>query len=143
MIGRFPMGWNKQQAIKHLQDKAKPPYGVGRCAAYVIEAIEAGGLRIARTPSGSAKSFGPSLLAAGFKAQPGDPVPYQQGDVAVIDGFSKTAAQNIKKDHPDGHMAMFDGTQWISDYKQTGVKPYPGSDYEKAKPSYLIYRYSE
>src|SRR5271157_1719643 len=68
------------------------------CAAYVIEAIEAGGLRIARTPSGSAKSFGPSLLAAGFKAQPGDPVPYQQGDVAVIDGFSKTAAQNIKKD---------------------------------------------
>ena len=37
---------------------------------------------------------------------------------------------------------MYDGTQWISDFKQTGNTPYPGSDYEKAKPKVVIYRYN-
>jgi hypothetical protein len=137
------MSWDKPKAIKFLQDHAEPPYGVGKCAAYVINAIEAGGLTIARTATGSAKTLGPILTAAGFKAQAGVPVPYQSGDVAVIDGFSKTAADGIKRDHPHGQMDMFDGTQWISDLKQTGVSPYLGIDYEKAKSSFLIYRLQE
>jgi len=135
------MAWNKEKAIEHLRANAVPPYGVGKCATYVREAIEAGGLQISRTGSGSAKDYGPRLIEAGFTALDGDPVPYQAGDVAVIAGFTKDAAEGIKKDHPDGHMAMYDGTQWISDFKQDGLKPYPGSDYVKAAPSYVIYRY--
>jgi hypothetical protein len=135
------MSWDKEKALEHLRTHAQPPYGIGKCATYVREAIEAGGLTISRTGSGSAKDYGPRLAAAGFVAQGGNPLPYQAGDVAVIDGFTKDAAKGIKKDHLDGHLAMYDGTQWISDFKQTGVTPYPGSDYEKAAPSFVIYRY--
>ena len=49
------MAWNKEKAIEHLRANAVPPYGVGKCATYVREAIEAGGLQISRTGSGSAK----------------------------------------------------------------------------------------
>jgi hypothetical protein len=134
-------GWDVEKALRHLRTKAGPPYGVGKCATFVREAIEAGGLTISRAGSGSAKDHGPRLVLAGFIAQVGVGPPYQKGDIAVIDGFKKSAGEGIKKDHPDGHLAMYDGTQWISDFKQTGITPYPGSDYDKAKPKIVIYRY--
>ncbi|RLT01649.1 MAG: hypothetical protein DWI21_18365 [Planctomycetota bacterium] len=140
--GNPPQGWDIEKAIQHLRTKAGPPYGVGKCATFVREAIEAGGLAISRSGSGSAKDYGPRLVQARFVAQLGQGAPYQKGDVAVIDGFLKSAAEGIKKDHVDGHLAMYDGTQWISDFKQTGNTPYPGSDYEKAKPKVVIYRYN-
>jgi hypothetical protein len=135
--------WDIDKAVRHLQAKAGPPYGIGKCATFVREAIEAGGLTISRAGSGSAKDYGPRLVLAGFIAQVGAGTPYQKGDVAVIDGFTKSAGDGIKKDHADGHLAVYDGTQWISDFKQTGIKPYPGSDYEKAKPRFVIYRYPQ
>jgi hypothetical protein len=140
--GDPPASWNIEKAIQHLRAKAGPPYGNGKCATFVREAIEAGGLTISRTGSGSAKDYGPRLIQAGFAAQAGLATPYQKGDVAVIDGFMMSAAMGIKKDHVDGHLAMYEGTQWISDFKQPGNTPYPGSDYEKAKPNVVIYRYS-
>src|SRR5208282_5423550 len=127
--------------VQHLRAKAGPPYGIGRCATFVREAIEAGGLTVSR--AGSAKDYGPRLIQAGFVARVGAGTAYQKGDVAVIDGFTKSDGDGIKKDHMDGHLAMYDGTQWISDFKQTGITPYPGSDYEKAKPKVVIYRYSK
>jgi hypothetical protein len=133
--------WDVGKAVQHLQVRAGPPYGVGKCATFVREAIEAGGLAISRVGSGSAKDYGPRLVLAGFVAQVGGGTPYQKGDIAVIDGFTKSANAGIKNDHMDGHLAMYDGIQWISDFKQAGVKPYPGSDYEKANPKWVIYRH--
>ena len=135
------MSWDVEKAIEHLQASAGPPYGSGKCATFVREAIEAGGLTIVRTGSGSAKDYGPRLTQAGFIAQAGDGFPYKKGDVALIDGFSSDPAKGIPKDAPHGHLAMYDGTQWISDFKQVGVKPYPGSSYVKAAPTIVIYRY--
>lgn len=135
--------WDLDKAIKHLRAKAVPKYGVGKCATFVREAIEAGGLTISRAGSGSAKDYGPRLVQAGFVAQPGAGIPYQKGDIAVIAGFTKSAGVTIKKDHPDGHMAMYDGTHWISDFEQSGTTPYPGSDYEAARPKIVIYRYAK
>src|SRR4051812_34906012 len=120
------MPWDKQKSIDHLRKEAGPRYGHENCAKSVREAIEAGGLIVPMTGPSAAKDYGPRLAAAGFVALPGDPVRYQAGDVAVIDGFTKGAAEGIKKDHAAGHMAMYDGTQWISDYEQPGVKPYAG-----------------
>jgi len=139
--GDPPGAWNVEKAVQHLRAKAVPPYGIGKCATFVREAIEAGGLMVVREGSGAAKDYGPRLVRAGFVAQPGAGTPYQKGDVAVIDGFSKSAAEGIKNDHLDGHMAMYDGTHWISDFAQTGNTPYPGSDYEKARPKIVIYRH--
>lgn len=137
------MGWDVDKAVTHLQDHAEPPYGVGKCATYVRKAIEAGGAKVSTAGSGSAKDYGPRLTGAGFVALAGDPSSYQKGDVALIDGFTKEAAKGIKHDHKDGHLAMHDGTQWISDFKQTGASPYPGSDYVKAAPKITIYRFNQ
>jgi hypothetical protein len=135
------MAWDVDKAIEHLQKHAKPPYGIGKCATFVREAIEAGGLTVPRFGSGAAKDYGPRLVQAGFVAQSGEALPYQKGDVALIDGFKKDPSKGITKDYPDGHLAMFDGTQWISDFKQTGAKPHPGSNYVKAAPKIVIYRH--
>ena len=135
--------WNADRAIQHLRSKANPAFGHGKCATCVREAISLGGLTIVQFGSGDAKDYGPRLIRAGFVAIMGTGRPYRRGDVAVIDGFTKSAAEGIKHNHPHGHMAMFDGANWISDYKQPGDSPYPGSDYEKAKPKIVIYRLPE
>lgn len=41
--------------------------------------------------------------------------------------------------HPHGHMAMYDGAYWISDFVQY-YGFYPGNAYRTAKPPYQIYR---
>ena len=135
------MPWDVDAAIKRLQEHAGPPYGVGKCAAYVREAIEAGGVHVPMIGSGSAKDYGPRLTRSGFVVQVGTVGFYQKGDVALIDGFSADPAKGIAKGSSDGHLAMFDGKIWISDFKQTGSSPYPGSNYRKAAPSITIYRH--
>ncbi|MBB5427447.1 hypothetical protein HDG40_005626 [Paraburkholderia sp. JPY158] len=42
--------------------------------------------------------------------------------------------------HPHGHMAMYDGQYWISDFKQWHGF-YPGPDYGSARPDYKVYRH--
>ena len=72
---------------------------------------------------------------------PAGTVVYQKGDVALIDGFAADPEKGIVKGAPDGHLAMFDGKIWISDFRQIGNDPYPGSSYRKAAPKITIYRH--
>ncbi|CAJ0801399.1 hypothetical protein LMG7141_03962 [Ralstonia condita] len=102
------------------------PNSVGRCAEYVRKAIEWGGISLQRTRS--AKDYGLSLLAAGFHEAIGSPV---KGDVIVI---------QPAPGHPHGHMAIYDDSHWISDFKQLHGF-YPGPAYRSAQPAYKIYRY--
>jgi len=56
---------------------------------------------------------------------------HRAGDVGIVQPI---------KGHPHGHMAMFDGKHWISDFVQLhGL--YPGPGYRTAKPPYAIYRH--
>lgn len=119
--------WDVDKAVKHLQTSAAAT-SQGMCAKYTRQAIEAGGVTLAR--HNSAKDYGPSLEAVGFQALNYSPAAFKKGDVAIIDAFAG---------HPHGHMMMYDGTQWISDFKQRTF--YPGAAYRKAQPSYTIYRY--
>ncbi len=107
-------------------------YGV--CAKSVRLAIEAGGIDTNNHPR-SAKDFGPSIESWGFsKITTTD---YKMGDVVVM---------NAIKGHPNGHMMMFNGTHWVSDYFQDTspkVDPtgfWPGGDYRNANPSFSVYR---
>jgi hypothetical protein len=136
----MPARWDIDKAVQHLQANASQ-HSKRKCATYVRLAIEAGGLTISQTGSDSAKDYGQRLVLAGFVAQIGAATPYQKADVAVIDGFSKSAGVGITMDHVVGHMAMYDGTKWISDFTQHGPSPYPGSDYRIAKPQVVIYRF--
>jgi hypothetical protein len=44
-----------------------------------------------------------------------------------------------KKSHPYGHIQMYNGTQWISDFKQKGF--WPGADYRNVQPNFTILRW--
>jgi hypothetical protein len=97
------------------------------CAKYTRRAIEAGGVILAR--HNSAQDYGPSLQAAGFSPLVSDNGVYLLGDVVVINAFAGK---------PHGHMAMFNGTNWVSDFVQRDL--YPGPDYRTHRPIYTIYR---
>ena len=56
---------------------------------------------------------------------------YEAGDVVVI---------QPAMGHLHGHMAMYNGKIWISDFKQQNGL-YPGEAYRKEKPVFKIYRY--
>ena len=103
-------------------------HSLGRCAEFVRKAVEAGGVHLARHTS--AKDYGSSLEAVGFKEVQG--TGYQAGDVAIIQPIPG---------HPHGHMTMFNGTIWISDFKQLhGL--YPGASYRTIKPPFKVYRFA-
>lgn len=118
--------WDKKVAVAHLSTHARSA-SHGKCAEYVRKAVEAGGVRLQRHTS--AKDYGGSLIAAGFVAQ--DVSILTAGDVVVIQPVTG---------HRHGHVAMYDGTRWISDFKQPNGF-YPGESYRKSKPSFVIYRH--
>ena len=137
--------WNINKAIDHLQTFAQP-HSTVFCARYVREAIEAGGLTLARHLS--AKDYGSSLIAAGFvplqlKLPLTSPVffdfslssdsPFQSGDVAIFEGTT------LLPGGENGHMQMFDGESWISDFVQPHFSPDPAFSGVKVK----IYRYRD
>lgn len=119
--------WDTQAAVKYLDAHASP-ISLGRCAEYTRLAIGAGGLALIHRVS--AKDYGSSLLAAGFASYGQMTEGYLAGDVVVIQPIPG---------HPHGHMAMFDGTSWVSDFVQLhGL--YPGPAYRSARPPFTIYR---
>jgi hypothetical protein len=118
--------WDKEGAIAHLNARAHEK-SQGRCAQYVRQAVEAGGVRLAR--HASAKDYGSSLLTAGFRAVAASNHP-MAGDVAVIQPI---------EGHPHGHMAMYNGQAWVSDFRQRNGY-YPGQSYRAAKPPVTFYR---
>lgn len=98
------MPWDVNRAIQYLRTNVKP-ISQGLCATYTRQAIEAGGIRLLHIRH--ARDYGSSLAKSGFR-EFSSAGPFQAGDVAVIQPIIG---------HPDGHMCMFDGNIWISDFK--------------------------
>lgn len=117
------MGLNIDAAAAFLRANAAPQ-SRGLCARYVREALEAGGLVLTSHP-GMAKDYRPALLAAGFTVVCDGPARFangyipMKGDVAVIQPYPGGSAA--------GHIAMYDGAQWISDFRQRDMWGGPGS----------------
>ncbi len=139
--------WNNSTSVSYINSHVEPR-SLGKCAAYVRRAVEAGGVKIQIPPqrignSASACDYGPSLEKAGFKpvyVYPGSGptdtavIPGQQtGDVVVIQPIDG---------HPHGHIALFNGVNWVSDFIQLRGF-YPGQQYRNVKPAYKLYRYSD
>ncbi len=99
------------------------------CAASVRQAMEAAGISTTDRP-GDAGDYGPFLLRHG--ARPVDSESYQPlaGDIAVFDKSD---------DHPAGHIQVFNGQRWVSDFVQQGFSPY--RDQESTPPA-TVYRLS-
>jgi hypothetical protein len=102
------------------------------CAKYVRLALEAGGANTTGHPT-PAKEYGPTLLRNGFhEITVDDPTnfAFMKGDIVVI--------APTKHGNQAGHIAGYDGKNWVSDFVQRGF--WPGPAYEKEKPSYVVYR---
>lgn len=86
------------------------------CAWYVMRAVQHGGcFTCGIYPAYAYKDILPKL---GYKEIQDEPI--QKGDICVL-------SQNSKSDF--GHIAIYDGQQWVSDYRQNSI--YPGTAYQK------------
>lgn len=102
------------------------------CARYVRRALEAGGANTIGHAT-DAKTYGPILLRNGFHILTvEDPEKFTplKGDVVVI--------APTQKGNRAGHIAGYDGKNWVSDFVQNSF--WPGSGYAKEKPDYVVYR---
>lgn len=90
-------------AIRNAHDKS-----VSRCALYVRRALQAAGYKVTPQPSAYMYNNG-EMAKMGFKKIPTINYRPQVGDVIV---FNKTPK------NPHGHIQIYSGTQWVSDFKQ-------------------------
>jgi len=134
------------KAVERLKRNYLPSNGKGRCARYVRWAIEAGMGReedgendVNHFPS-SAKDFGPDLIKkVGYTklnftpSNPTKPEELQKGDVMIF--------QSPEPKRPDGHIQMWDGEKWGSDFKQPADDFWPGPPYRQNKPTFEFFRY--
>jgi len=111
-------------------DRNALPQSKGICATNSRLGLEAGGLDTTGHPI-DAKDYGPFLVTHGAAAVSSDNYAPQAGDVAVFEGTDK---------HKYGHIEVFDGNQWVSDFMQRGYSPY--KDKTSTPPS-TVYRFPE
>lgn len=116
------MSWNLSAAIKHLVSSASGK-SLHQCAKYVRQAIEAGGVSTVGRPVSACK-YKTFLPTIGFNA-----VGQISGKINQ-DNWSRRNARPgdiAVMDHGEhGHICMWSGTQWISDFKQNHMWPYGG-----------------
>jgi hypothetical protein len=120
---------------KYLNCNAAGSISTGLCVIYVRKALKEAGLNTEGHPE-LPKDYGPFLAARGCtRVSPTPPPDYtpQKGDVVVLQPVPGRQSQAA-------HIEGFDGTQWISDFRQGSTDVYPGSVYRKAKVPYEIYR---
>lgn len=116
------MAWNIQDSVVFISEHAGLK-SVGKCAAYVRKAIEAGGLSTEGRPV-SAFMYKDFLPKIGFKA------------IAEITGKnnqSKWTKENAKLGDiavmprgKHGHICMWNGKNWVSDFIQNNMWVYSG-----------------
>lgn len=184
------MGMDIEKAVTYAQENAEeePQH---RCAVYVKDALEAGGLDLTHHPA-SAKDYGPTLLANGFdkvcefKQIPPTDAIHDAGSSPTSDAHSDASdpigsffgswfshilkwteyksvvkiptdvekrqvsvdyvpkrgdvvvIQPYNGGNPNGHIAIFSGSRWISDFKQRDMWGGPG--YRRNKPPSIVYR---
>ena len=123
-LGEFDLS----DSLKVLRGNAHAK-STGYCARYVRWALEAGGIDTSGHPS-VAKKYGTLLEKRGFSEVKNYDVKRPvAGDIAVF--------QQRYSGHA-GHIQMYDGTRWISDFKQNHFLP--GSSYKGVQ--YKVYRYT-
>ncbi len=92
--------------------------------------LKAGGLDTKGYPSHS-KDYGPFLIKLGFSLiSPTNYIP-RRGDIRVF--------QPYPGGDPVGHIDVYEGNQWVSDFKEDNF--WPSAKYKKYHPAYQIFRW--
>ena len=105
-----PYRYNTEAATAYITRNASPR-SKGLCAQHVRKALETGGCPTWGHPM-TAKSYKSFLLYLDFTCIDKKGYHPKRGDIVV---FSSA------KGHPYGHIAMWNGKQWISDFRQMGL----------------------
>lgn len=124
-----PTEWNSEASLNALERNASDE-SQGYCAGAVRQALNAGGLFPAK---GNAWTYNNGKLEKiGFSRidNPKDGKPYQKGDILVTERNNS---------HIYGHIAMFNGKKWVSDFKQNNPD---GIIYNVDPPTSHLYRYA-
>lgn len=127
------MPFDVEKFCKHLRSHAVGGNGAGNCALWVRRALQAGGAVVQKPYPPVARDWGPALMRLGYHAIAVDKLEtfaFQKGDVMVMEPYTGGK--------PAGHMAAYDGKNWISDFVQRDFWAGPG--YRTEKPSYAVYR---
>ena len=118
---RNPDGWNIRRACEWLHSHAGAN-SRHACAKYVRMAIEAGGLSTVGRPNWAWKYID-YLPNIGFKFigrfKRNDSYRPQPGDIAV---YTKGGDKSVP-----GHICMWTGNEWASDFKQKSMIVYPST----------------
>ncbi|TPK60446.1 hypothetical protein FJ930_28635 [Mesorhizobium sp. B2-4-15] len=123
---------NMDNFVNYMDEKSVDA-STHKCGAACRDGLKAGGLDVSGHPK-NAGDYGPFLENLGASAvshtnSDTPPADYKQekGDIAV---FQVTTAR------PNGHVEVWDGKRWISDFKQNNYSPY-----QKNIPPSTIYRF--
>ncbi|WP_312903043.1 glycoside hydrolase family 24 protein [Chryseobacterium taichungense] len=116
------------KAVAKINSNVEPK-SISACAKYVRIAIEAGGLSTNGRPI-SAKNYDVFLPKLGVTQISTENYTPKKGDISVIQSIAN---------HPHGHICMYNGSQWVSDFKQ--IDMWPGPRYRKNPPRYNIFRW--
>ena len=110
------MGNPMLNAMRYAKKHAKTESS-GYCARYVANALEYAGIKFQRQPSAYMYHSNGILKKAGFGLVSTSMSGYspQPGDVCVIGRFNN---------HKHGHICIYDGKNWISDFVQRTPSPY-------------------
>ena len=121
-------GLDVDKAVSYIEEHAAAG-STGLCAKFVRLALKAGGVAIDPWPD-EARKYGPYLLRSRFIALSIAPSGVAAGDVCVI--------QPYKGGNPAGHIQMFTGAKWYSDFEQREF--WPGAGFRTNKPAYALFR---
>ena len=121
--------FNVEKATRHLSEHGRNK-SIHCCAWYTMRALQAGGCPAIILPAQWYRYYMPLVQ---FEEIAKDNYKPQKGDVVV---FERPSGRSWKKISGWwGHIAMYNGEQWISDFKQKKMNPY-----KQAVP-YRLYRY--
>ena len=119
--------WNVDAAIQHLEANAKAS-SVHLCAAYVVRAVRAGGLNLKGLSCAKLWHESPNgLKSYGFQEYQ----PQLNGKVVTNAQKGDIEVQVYPPNIPYGHICMYTGSQWISDFRQSwyGVRGGAGTSH--------------
>ena len=119
--------WNPQEAAKYATENAQRK-SVGLCAMYIRKAMIAGRIPLHHL-RGDAWHYKYILPILGFRETGNRETP-EIGDIVVFQPI-----ENRKY----GHIAIWNGNQWVSDFKQKNM--IPAKAYHKTK--WQIFRHKE
>lgn len=116
--GAGASGLSVSSAISKLNSSAVSSDN-GQCLHYVAQALSAGGVTLT-CPSAYAGQCNSSLQALGFNSVGSSDIAPQAGDIIVVSPVGS---------HTIGHIAMYNGTNWVSDFVQSSSEKPPGCPY--------------